>query len=402
MMWASMVSSVSGRDRARRCACAALLCAAGAVIGCSSPTSPTAARVTITSIAPSRGGTGGGTTVTISGSGFAEGATVAIGGAPAANVKVVSPTSITASTPARTAAGSSAVTVTVGASTASLAGGFTYVAPSGTNQPPVIASIRSVGSRPRQPAGFADIGETITLVAVVSDNETAASALTYQWSGPGTFSGTGSSVSWTAPATVASRPSPVSISLTVIEDYTEADVAQRNTASASYVVSVHDSQTEILDIGEDFLTLFTHSEIPTDQVLHNFSTTCDRGRGRSDEAGDVNRARQQYVEDFSKFRISRLPPVDIRFGSTFYAFGEVLRPHVADAAAQFQVHWEITYIINVDADRRIGTHEVSDGVDYVTATLENDRWMLCSSDWNGMSVQTGTGIRRVERSFSRH
>jgi hypothetical protein len=381
-----------------RCALPLLLCVA-ALSGCSSPTSPTPARVTVASVAPPRGSTGGGTTVTISGSGFAAGATVSIGGAAATDVTVTSPSAITAVTPSRSGAGNSEVTVTVGASTASLPNGFTYVAPTGTNQPPIITSITSVGSRAKQPAGFADIGETITLVATVTDKETAPSALTYEWSGPGTFSGSGSSVSWTAPASISSRPSPTSISLKVTENYTEGDIAQRNVGTGSYVVSVHDSPTEILDIGEDFLTLFTHSEIPTDQVLHNFSTTCDGGLGRRNEADDVNRARQQYVEDFSKFRISRLPPVPINFGGSFYLFADRVRK--GDAMARFQVHWEVTYIIDVDKTRRKGTHETADGVDYVIAVLENDRWRLCSSDFDGTTVDTLTGLRRAVHGFSR-
>src|SRR5262245_4820234 len=181
MIMCSMLSSIRGRGRGWRPALMLLLCAAG-LSGCSSPTSPartpTPARVTLASVAPSRGSTGGGTTVTITGSGFAAGAAVGIGGAPATDVKVASSTSITAVTPSRNGAGSSEVSVTVGSSSASLPSGFTYVAPSGTNQPPVIATITSIGSRPKQPAGFADIGETITLVATVTDKETAPSGLT--------------------------------------------------------------------------------------------------------------------------------------------------------------------------------------------------------------------------------
>jgi hypothetical protein len=396
MMMVSMVSSVPAAGRWRRLAIPLLLCAAIMLPGCSSPTAPTPARVSVTAVAPSRGGTSGGTPVTITGSGFSDGAAVSIGGAAATDIKVMSPTAISAVTPSRTAAGSAEVAVTVGTSSASLPTGFTYVAPSGTNQPPVIVAISSVGTRPKQPAGFADIGETIALVATVTDKETAPSALAYEWSGPGTFSGSGSSISWTAPASVPTRPSPTTIALKVTETYTEGDVTQRNVTSGSYVVSVHDSQTEILDIGEDFLTLFTHSEIPTDQVLHNFSTACG---GRNNEADDVNRARRQYVEDFSKFRISRLPPVPVNFGGSFFLFADRVRK--GDAMARFQVHWEVTYIIDVDATRRKGTHEVADGVDYVTAVLEKDRWLLCSSDFDGTTMDTLTGVRRAVSGFSR-
>ena len=73
------------------------------------------------------GSTLGGTAVTITGTNFAAGATVAFGGAAATNVVVVSGTQITATTPAGTAG---AVTVTVtnpGAQSGSLTNGYTYV-----------------------------------------------------------------------------------------------------------------------------------------------------------------------------------------------------------------------------------------------------------------------------------
>ena len=53
----------------------------------------------VTSVSPNTGSTAGGTTVTISGSGFQTGATVTIGGVSATNVNVVSATTITATTP---------------------------------------------------------------------------------------------------------------------------------------------------------------------------------------------------------------------------------------------------------------------------------------------------------------
>ena len=54
----------------------------------------------IWSIAPASGPGGGGTAVTIGGTSFADGATVAIGGVPATGITVVGPTQITAATPA--------------------------------------------------------------------------------------------------------------------------------------------------------------------------------------------------------------------------------------------------------------------------------------------------------------
>ncbi|WP_197081923.1 IPT/TIG domain-containing protein, partial [Silvibacterium bohemicum] len=81
---------------------------------------------TVSSVSPNNGPTAGGTAVTITGTNFATGATVTIGGAAATSVVVVNSTTITATTPAGSA-GASTVTVTnVGSQSGSLASGFTY------------------------------------------------------------------------------------------------------------------------------------------------------------------------------------------------------------------------------------------------------------------------------------
>lgn len=81
----------------------------------------------VTGVTPNTGATVGGTAVTISGNGFAAGATVTFGSAPATNVVVVNGTTITATTPPGTP-GPVAVTVTnPGAPPGSLANAFTYV-----------------------------------------------------------------------------------------------------------------------------------------------------------------------------------------------------------------------------------------------------------------------------------
>jgi hypothetical protein len=66
---------------------------------------------TLTSIAPTAGTTGGGTSVTLTGTGFVNGATVVFGGVSAPSVTFNSATSLTATTPAHSA-GTVAVTVT--------------------------------------------------------------------------------------------------------------------------------------------------------------------------------------------------------------------------------------------------------------------------------------------------
>src|SRR5439155_6744437 len=79
----------------------------------------------VAAISPSSGSSAGGAPVTIAGSGFAAPATVNIGGIPATNVMVVSPSLITATTPAHPAAMAD-VSVSSGGSTAMLGNAYTY------------------------------------------------------------------------------------------------------------------------------------------------------------------------------------------------------------------------------------------------------------------------------------
>lgn len=82
----------------------------------------------ITGITPAAGPATGGTTVTITGSGFANGATVAVSGSQAASVVVVSPTQLTAVTPTG-ATGLADVEVTnFGASPTTALGLYTFLA----------------------------------------------------------------------------------------------------------------------------------------------------------------------------------------------------------------------------------------------------------------------------------
>ncbi len=96
-------------------------------------TAPTTPSPTLTGVSPVSGPAAGGTAVTLSGTNFAAGATVTVGGAAATSVVVVSSTRITARTPAGTA-GARDVRVTLsGGQAATLAGGFTYTAGTSTD-----------------------------------------------------------------------------------------------------------------------------------------------------------------------------------------------------------------------------------------------------------------------------
>lgn len=92
--------------------------------------------LTVAAVSPTSGLTTGGTSITITGSGFAAGAIVSVGGTPATNVVVVNATTITAVTPAH-ALGTVDVVVTVGGNSASKSAAFTY-----TNKPPRRRAVR--------------------------------------------------------------------------------------------------------------------------------------------------------------------------------------------------------------------------------------------------------------------
>ncbi len=86
----------------------------------------------ITSVSPSSGSVSGGTSVTITGTNFASGATVTFGGTAATKVTFVSGTSITATTPAHAAGGVNVVVTNSNGLSGMLTNGFIYNATAST------------------------------------------------------------------------------------------------------------------------------------------------------------------------------------------------------------------------------------------------------------------------------
>lgn len=355
--------------------------------GSDSPSGPTNSAPKVTSVSPTSGSTTGGNSITITGTGFASDATVSIGGVPATGVIVSGSTSITAVTGVRTTAGAAEVTVTTGGKTSTLANAFTFVAPSGANRAPVISAFRSIGSRNNQPSGFADIDETVQVLATVTDSETSNASLTYEWTAPGTLTPSGPTLTWKIPSSISGgTPATVTVGLKVTETFAEGGVTHTQSTSGSFPVRVHDSQKEILSAGEDFLLLFSDSTKSTTEVLHNFSTTCDGGKGRQNEANDTDRNRLQYVQNFAAARVVRRPPATFNFVRQGCFPAGRQQPNT-DGCSAYTVHWEVTSKID-------GKKETTDGIDYVSAVLENDRWLLCHSDFIGTVTNTLTGEMR--------
>ena len=375
---------------ARTAALAAWALFALASCGGDSPNEPTPQpqpqSPTVSAVAPASGTTLGGTTVTVTGTNFAAGATVTIGGAAATDVAVSGATSLTALTPQH-ASGPGDVVVTVAGRTGALPNGFRFEAPSAsTNQPPTISGISSRSSRPNVPNRFADLDETITVTATVTDPETSIDQLRFEWSAEsGTFAGTGREVTWRAPAQ-ATTPSTVRLTLTVVETYQTVNsqglpVAAEHRVPGTFDVRLHASAKEVRDLAVEFLVDFSQQRLSPEQVVRNFSDTC---RGKGEELNDV----RDHQEDFTVtgYNVEPNPPVEVAFGGVCRERGRT-----GDACSYVNVRWE-------SIEKTNGRRWVTMGVDQVNAIYENSRWRLCDSDFFGTATINGQRtLRRYKK-----
>jgi len=150
--------------------------------------------LSITAVSPTSGPTGGGTVVTLTGTGFDAGATVSVGGIAASGVTVVNATTITVTTPA-ISAGSASITVTSGGATYTRSGAFVVTGAGGppANSAPTI----TVPSAPASLSTTEDVAQTLSVTAT---DPNAGQTLTWTISASpskGTVTGTGTGTSRT-------------------------------------------------------------------------------------------------------------------------------------------------------------------------------------------------------------
>ena len=258
---------------------------------------------------------------------------------------------------------------------------------SGTLDPPpnglpVVDSITVQGSRLHEPSNFADAGETIVVVAKVHDDETPADQLYYAWNATaGTFTGTGQSVTWTAPADVPAATS-VTISLRVSEKY-GANQAFEHSVDAASTLSLHDSMKEVGAISRQFLLDFSDTNIKdADRVMQNFG-----GTGTCPNPSEVLDERDQVIAHYTFFRMLSFrvdqPIVSVNFGGVCPT---VHGPKRGDACASVDVMWD-------SIDTRDNSRIPNAGTDQITAAYSaaNARWFLCSSDYDGHPL-TNAGV----------
>jgi hypothetical protein len=245
------------------------------------------------------------------------------------------------------------------------------------NSPPVIDGIAVQGSRAKEPANFADINETVQVTATVHDAETASDKLQYQWSASsGAISGSGATVTWTAP-TDASGGNTATISLTIVDSYGTGATAGQNKVDGSATVKLHDSVKEVGDMSRQFLLDFSDTNLTdADYIMRNFSRT------RCPKPSEIDHERDDVVRNYTKFIMQSFriggPSVSVNFGASCPTNHE---PKPGDACARIPSFWDSIY--RVDSQRR-----AVDGTDIVAAVFSPDdnRWWLCSSDFDGEQV----------------
>ncbi len=246
----------------------------------------------------------------------------------------------------------------------------TVTPPAPANALPVIGSIKAQGRRPKEPAAFADLGETIDVTAAVTDEETAPADLEYEWTASvGTFTGTGAKVAWRAPDSLAT-PVDVTLSLKVTErfGYPGGAKSYSQNVTGSIDVSVHNSAKELGEIARQFLLDFSDSNIrDISAIMRNFISSC---YGTKEETAQVTENRRRY----------KIIDSSVGEATTAVNFGGVC-PYMAkqgDACTAVPVYWK-----SIDLDRNVT--EAVRGTDWLASFYVpgTKRWGLCDSSFDG-------------------
>lgn len=262
------------------------------------------------------------------------------------------------------------------------------------NSPPVIETIIVQGSRPRQPANFADLGESIAVSAKVRDAETPVDQLVYAWTATaGMFSGSGANVTWQAPATApvalqGLMPAAVTITLTVTEKFGHpgGPLSFEQSVWNTVSVALHDSVKEVGDMSRQFLLDFSDTNIrDADYILRNFGTPAI-----CPEPGELAAEREDVIRHFTFYRMQNFnigaPVVTVNFG------GLCPVPNGArkgDACARVPVFWDSIDIRNNSRTPTAGTNIVA-----AAYSRKDSRWFLCASNYEGRNLLTGARITR--------
>jgi hypothetical protein len=240
-----------------------------------------------------------------------------------------------------------------------------------SNSPPVIQSITPASNR-------SEVNGDVLVTAQVTDQETSPSNLVYNWTATGgSFTGTGSTVHWHAPASGA--PALFTLTLTVIENYTVTipggkSQTGQNQATASTEIHVNDSNKEITNLVLTFLDDFVHSERTPEYCVRNFSDNCS---GKQDELSDIQSDRANFIND----------PSRSGFSVSSITFDDPVHPTFSNVVAP--CHFAAT-------NKSTGVFGIANGNCLLTTVYENFNWFLCVSHFQPISF-TSSELQRLFR-----
>ena len=245
------------------------------------------------------------------------------------------------------------------------------------NTPPQIKSIAV--SDPR-----IEVGTPVTVTAVVEDAETPVANLTYAWtsSAPGTFAGSGATVTWTAGAD-AKTPADYTLTLTVTERYTSGGATLENKAAKDLPVHVNNSPKELADMSLRFLTNFANSKVSPDNCVSEFTDSCS---GKKAELEDIEDNRHDYEIIASTLRSTGVSIAPSRTAATVHTFcsftSKVITTQPRDEICQ-------------NGKCPLGSIQGPNSGDcFTTNVYQNGRWWLCESHF-GAPNGAVTSLRRA-------
>jgi len=253
------------------------------------------------------------------------------------------------------------------------------------NTPPQIKSIAV--SDPR-----IEVGTPVTVTAVVEDAETPVANLTYAWtsSAPGTFAGSGATVTWTA-GTEAKTPGDFTLTLTVTERYTSGGTALENKAATDLPVHVNNSPKELADMSLRFLTNFADSKVSPDTCVAEFTDSC---RGKTDELKDIRDNRHDFLIQASSLQHTGLSIAPSRTSATVHTACKFTSLVITTSP-------QSEGCLNDPASCKFNSTQQAEGDCFTTNVYEKGRWWICESHYTPKGKLTGFeraffGISRLE------